>query len=108
MGRQHGEIIESFTLGLQDGHGMRRSGRFKADAEEDDLLVGVVASDLQRFHRRIHDANVAALGLYVEQIFFRTGDAQHITIRYEDDVWEGGYFDGLVYYFQRRDAHWTA
>src|SRR5581483_7953330 len=40
-----------------------------------------LAFQLQRIQGRVHYANVAALGLYVEQAFRRAGHAQHVAER---------------------------
>jgi hypothetical protein len=41
----------------------------EADGEEDDLLVRVVARDLQRVERRIDDAHVGRVRFRLQQAF---------------------------------------
>jgi len=55
---QQREIAGSLALGLQYRHGSARHCGLEAEGEEDDLLVRVVARDLQRVERRIDDAHV--------------------------------------------------
>jgi len=55
---QQREIADALALGLQYRHGSARHCGLEAEGEEDDLLVRVVARDLQRVERRIDDAHV--------------------------------------------------
>src|SRR5271167_302145 len=62
------EVFQSLALGLPDGHGIRRSRRFKTNSEEDHFAAGICASELERFGGRINHAHVSAPGLHMEEI----------------------------------------
>jgi hypothetical protein len=49
-------------------HGVGRRGGFKADAEEDHLLVRILDGEFDGVQRRIDDAHVAAAALDLEQV----------------------------------------
>ena len=48
-------------------HGVRRSSGLETDCEEDDLLIGISARDLQAIEWRVNNANVRTLRLQREQ-----------------------------------------
>jgi hypothetical protein len=66
---QQREIADALALGLQYRQGRARHRRFEAEGEEDDLLVRVVARDLQRVERRIDDAHVGPVRHGLQQAF---------------------------------------
>ena len=65
---EHGEILEAAALGQMNAHGVGGGGGFKADAEEDDLLVGILDGEIDGVERRIDDAHVAAGALDLKEV----------------------------------------
>ena len=82
---QHREVAQPLPLRLPGRHRIGGSGGFKSDREEDDLAIGMTAGDLDRFRRRVGDANIGALRLCAKQIGIRSGNAQHVAVGNQDD-----------------------
>ena len=72
------KLVRPLALGLDDRHRIGRRGGFESDGEEDDLLVGMLAGDLQAVRWRIHDPHVAAARLDGEEVKRGPGDPQHV------------------------------
>ncbi len=49
-----------------------------------------------------------ARGFHREQVFLRAGYPQHVAVRGEDHLWQGGQCNGLVHLFERGHAHRAA
>ena len=73
-------------LGAHQRHRGRRRRRLEADREEHDLLVGVLDRDAQRVERRVHEADVGAARLRLEQAAPAAGHPHHVAEGGEDDV----------------------
>ena len=104
MGDQDREIVDALFLRLPDGHGVARRGRFEADGEKDNLLVGIGARDFQGIDRRINDAHVRSARFQDQQIDLRTRHAQHVAKGTENDVRPMGNRVRLVDHLQRSDT----
>ena len=102
------KICEAAALGEMDAHGVGGGGGFKADAEEHDLLAGILDGEIDGVERRVDNADIAAAALDLEEIAVRAGDAQHVAEGAEDDAGLGGDGEGFVNEFERRDADRTA
>src|SRR5664280_2855884 len=86
MGNQDGNVFHAFLLRSPYQHGVRGRGGLGTDGEEDDLLIGIGARNLQAIQRRVNNANVAALRLDGKQVAVRSRHAQHVAERTEDHV----------------------
>ena len=108
MRDQHGKIADALRLRLPYRHGIGRRRGLKANREEYNFSARIRGSDPHRVQRRINDANVASLGLHLEQIAIRAGNAQHVAERAEDDV--GPPRDGMraIDHIERRYADRTS
>ncbi len=89
-------------------HGVGRGGGFKADAEENHLLVRVLDGEFDGVERRIDDAHVAAAALDLKEVALGAGDAEHVAEGAEDDAGLRGDGQSLVDEFERRDADGAA
>ena len=98
------EILQPAALGQVHAHGVGRGGGFKADAEENHLLVGILDGEFNGVQRRIDDAHVAAAALDLEEVALGAGNAQHVAEGAEDDAGLRGDGQRLVDQFERRDA----
>ena len=83
---EHGEVGQTTSTRLVDGHGVGRRRRLETDGEEDDLTVGLGFGDVDRIERRVHDPDVGSAGPCRVEIAVRSGYPQHVTERAEDDV----------------------
>src|ERR1700679_506621 len=63
---KHREISKPFPLRLPDGHGIRRSRRFKTDSKKDYFAGGICTGEFERFRGGINHPHISAAGLHVE------------------------------------------
>lgn len=107
VGHQKTEVLDAQLARLIDRHGVGRRGRLEADAEEHHFPVGVLLSDVQSVQRRVHDAYVAALAAYLEEVTAGARHPEHVAEGAEDHSRPGGDLEGLVDDLERGDAHRT-
>ena len=81
---------------LQQGKGRRRCGGLEADCEKDHLALRVVDRDPQGVQRRVHEPDVGALGLGLQQVALAARHPHHVAERGEDDPGLLGHGDGIV------------
>src|SRR6478672_393409 len=101
---EQAEVLQAQLPGLVDRHRVRRRRRLEADAEEDDLPVGVLPCELQRVERGVHDPDVAAGALDAEEVLLAAGDPQHVAEGAEDHLWTRRDLERLVDHLERGDA----
>ena len=101
MGNKQRKILQPAAFRQVHAHGVGWGGGFKADAEENHLLVGILDGEFNGIERRIHDAHVAAAALHLEEVALGSGDAEHIAKRAEHDAGLRGDGQRLVDKFER-------
>lgn len=105
---EHREVRQAKLFGLEDGHGVGRCRGLKADAEEHDLTVGVLARQFDGIERRVDDSHITAAAFDREQILTAPRHTQHVAERTEDHARLRGDGQRLIDHLERRDAHRAA
>ncbi len=72
------------------------------------LPVRIRPCQLQRVHRRIHDAHVPAVGPDLEQVRLGARNAQHVSVGCENHSRQRCDADRAIHHLQRRDANRAA
>ena len=73
------EVAQARGDGVGGSYGDGRRGCLEADADEDDLALGVLAGDVERLHRRVHDPDIRARGARISEAAARTDHAYHVA-----------------------------
>ena len=108
VGWQDREVFNSGFLRAKDGAGDGRSGGFKADREEHNLLFGVFAGEFQGIERRIDHAYIRSLRAGGEEVRLIAGHAQHVAKSGKNHVRSGGNLERLFDRLEGGDADRTA
>ena len=102
---EHTEVADAECSGPDQGYGGGRCRRFETDGEEDDVAVRVVEGHLERVQRGVHESDVCAAGLGLDEVALRPGHPHHVAERREDDAGLFGQPHRVVYPAHRDDAH---
>jgi hypothetical protein len=106
--REHAEVGDATLAGLQECQCGRRGRRLESDGEEHDVTAGCLGGDLKRVERRVHETDVRAARLGLQQVPLATRHAHHVAERREEDTGRLGDGDGVVDAAHRDDAHGAA
>lgn len=76
MARKQKEIVDALLACLPDGKRIHLQGWSKTSIKVDDFFIGTLLSgDLECIHGRMHDAQIVAIHLGLEQVAISTRDA---------------------------------
>ena len=104
----HAEVLDPERARPHQRHRGGRRGRFEADSEEHNVVVGVVDCDLERVERGVHEPDVRSARLRLDEVAPGAGHPHHVAEGREDDARLLGEPHRVVHPAHRDDAHRAA